>query len=149
MEKEFMESFLAEVRGIRRYQRRVSAFAIIVLLLVLVAAAYSIGLMNKNMKKSDRGVNEPVGSIEGQITDAIYNMDFEKALGVALEAEKKYPEDYYIKAWLGNIYMRLNDPANAEKMYARSYELYPHEESEIALSAIRKRLAEDDKKKKN
>ena len=38
----------------------------------------------------------------------------------------------------------MNDVTNAEEEYARAYELFPNEDNEKNLAAVRKRLAQED-----
>jgi len=54
----------------------------------------------------------------------------------------RQPDYYYGQGYLGAIYLAIGDVTNAESHYLRAYELFPNQEVEKDLSAVRKRLAE-------
>ena len=73
--------------------------------------------------------------------DAALNQgDNKKALSIAKEFCALQPNYHYAHAVLGSVYVALNDLPNAELAYVRAVELYPAEEHEKALAAVRKRL---------
>ena len=53
----------------------------------------------------------------------------------------RQPDYYYGHAYLGAIYLAMGDVTNAETQYSRAYKLFPNEESQKDLAAVRKRLA--------
>lgn len=53
------------------------------------------------------------------------------------------PKYYYAYVVLGATYVATGDFTNAESSYVRAVQLYPDEENEGALAAVRKRLAND------
>ena len=67
--------------------------------------------------------------------------DNQKALSLAKAFVTRQPSYHYSHATLGSVYVAMNDFTNAEAAYVRAVELYPAEEHEKALAAIRKRLA--------
>ena len=67
--------------------------------------------------------------------------DFPAALSMAQALVARQPDYYYGHAYLGAIYLAMGDVTNAETQYSRAYELFPNEESQKDLAAVRKRLA--------
>jgi cytochrome c-type biogenesis protein CcmH/NrfG len=53
----------------------------------------------------------------------------------------RQPSDYYGHSYLGIIYLAIGDVTNSEAEYSRAYQLFPSEDNEKSLSAVRKRLA--------
>jgi len=53
----------------------------------------------------------------------------------------RQPSDYYGHSYLGYIYLAVGDVTNSEAEYSRAYQLFPSEDNEKSLSAVRKRLA--------
>jgi Flp pilus assembly protein TadD len=50
-----------------------------------------------------------------------------------------HPDDYYAHGYLGYIYLQMGDLAHAREEYSRSYELWPSEDTQKHLEAVRKR----------
>ena len=53
----------------------------------------------------------------------------------------RQPNYYYGHAYLRAIYLAMDDVTNAEAQYSQAYRLFPNEESEKDLAAVRKRMA--------
>ena len=64
-------------------------------------------------------------------------------LSLAQSFVARLPNYHYTHACLGGVYVAMNDFTNAEAAYVRAVELYPAEEHEKALAAVRKRLARE------
>jgi tetratricopeptide (TPR) repeat protein len=47
------------------------------------------------------------------------------------------------KVATGNVYLAMGDLTNAEAQYLRAYELFPDDENQKPLTAIRKRIAKE------
>ena len=75
------------------------------------------------------------------VRTALDRGDNQKALSLAKSLVARQPDDHYSHATLGSVHVAMNDFTNAEVPYARAVELYPVEDNEKALAAIRKRLA--------
>ena len=75
-----------------------------------------------------------------QVTTAMRRQDFPKALSMGQALVASQPNYYYGHAYLGAIYMAMGDVTNAEAQYLRAHELFPNEESEKNLVAVRKRI---------
>jgi Flp pilus assembly protein TadD len=94
-------------------------------------------------------MQQPVGAAADtsdpwvQIQAALDRGDNREALSVAQSFVARVPGYHYSHACLGTVYIAMGDFTNAETAVARAVELYPCEEHEKALAAIRKRLARD------
>jgi cytochrome c-type biogenesis protein CcmH/NrfG len=62
-------------------------------------------------------------------------------MSMAQEGAARQPNYYYGHAYLGSIYLAMDDLTNAEAEYLRAYELFPNEANEKNLTAVRKRIA--------
>jgi len=75
------------------------------------------------------------------VQTAIRQLDYQRALSLAQANVAVQPSDYYGHSYLGIIYLAMGDVTNSEAEYLRAYQLFPSEENEKSLSAVRKRLA--------
>ena len=66
--------------------------------------------------------------------------DLDDALRIATELMNKNPRNAYGEQTLGFINKDMGALASAEKHFARAYELFPSEDNEKNLTAIRKAL---------
>ena len=89
---------------------------------------------------SHRKPSEPANAWTG-VTTAMRQLDYPKALAMAQANVTRLPRDYYGHTYLGTIYLAMGDVTNSEAEYLRAYELFPSEENEKNLTAVRKRLA--------
>ena len=76
-----------------------------------------------------------------QVTAAMRHQDFSRALSMGQALVAGQPDYYYGHAYLGAIYLAKGDITNAEAQYSRAYELFPNEQTEKDLAAVRKRKA--------
>ncbi len=74
---------------------------------------------------------------------AMRQSDYQKALKVAEKLATEHPSDYYAHEYLGNIYLALGDAVHAEAEYSRAYGLLPSEDMQKKLDAVRKRLGNE------
>ena len=79
-----------------------------------------------------------------RVTTAMRRQDFPAALSMAQTLVHHQPDYYYGHAYLGAIYLAMDDVTNAEAEYSQAYHLFPNEESEKDLAAVRKRMAGGD-----
>lgn len=54
---------------------------------------------------------------------------------------RRQPDYYYGHAYLGAIYLAMGDVTNAEMQYSWADKLFPNEENDKDLAAVRKRMA--------
>src|SRR5216684_980698 len=76
-----------------------------------------------------------------RVRTAMSRQDFPAALSMAQGLVTRQPNYYYGHGYLGAIYLAMGDVTNSEAEYSRAYELFPNEESEKDLAAVRKRMA--------
>ena len=72
---------------------------------------------------------------------AVRQLDYERALSFVKANIALKPYDYYGYQYLGIIYMAMGDVTNSEVAFSRAYALFPSEENEKYLAAVRKRMA--------
>ena len=127
MSDDINQEILAELRKVRRMFYLTLAFVI-------------VGALPAFYGGFSRGVSQAVPSWQ-RVTTAMQRQDFSVALSMAQALVASQPNYYYGHAYLGAIYLAMGDVTNAEAHYSRAYELFPNEESEKDLAAVRKRVA--------
>jgi cytochrome c-type biogenesis protein CcmH/NrfG len=130
MSEDINQEILAELRKVRSLNRRM--FYLILVLVIVIVLSFPVSRHLRGSSQAD--------SWE-QVTTAMKRQDFPEALSVAQALVARQPNDPYGHAYLGAIYLPMNDLTNAEAQYSRAYDLFPSEENEKNLAAIRKRLA--------
>ena len=126
MSEDINQEILAELRKLKRV-----FYLILVFIVVGSVPAFYAGFK--------RGLSTP--DSWDQVTTAMRHQDFRAALSLGRALVASQPNYYYGHAYLGAIYLALGDVTNAEAKYSRAYELFPSEESEKDLAAVRKRIA--------
>jgi cytochrome c-type biogenesis protein CcmH/NrfG len=129
MSEDINQEVLKELRKVTSWGRRV--FWLLLLLLIVSILSYPIS-------RRPRSASRP-GSWES-VTTAVRQQDFQTALAEAQALVAQEPSYYYGHAYLGAIYLAMGDVTNAELHYSRAYELFPNEEADKNLAAVRKRL---------
>jgi cytochrome c-type biogenesis protein CcmH/NrfG len=135
MSDDINQEVLAELRKMRTVSRRI--FYLVLLLLIAAVLSFPVSRRLRTSSLQD--------SWE-RVTTAMREQDFPQALSVAQTLVAREPGHYYGHAYLGAIYLATGDVANAEAEYSRAYDLFPSEENEKALTAIRKRLGSGNKR---
>jgi cytochrome c-type biogenesis protein CcmH/NrfG len=126
MSEDINQEILAELRKLKR------AFYVILVFIILGALpAFYAGFT--------RGYSQ--ANSWDRVRTAMSRQDFPAALSMAQALVARQPDYYYGHAYLGAIYLAMSDVTNAETQYSRAYELFPNEESQKDLAAVRKRLA--------
>lgn len=129
MEENIDEQILSELRKSNSLGR----LAIRLLIALLIILAASVIFRTYRMKKL-----APHVPIWTQISNARNDGDYKKEISLVQELLKDNPNDYYLHGYLGSIYIQIRDLENAEKHFAKAYDLFPLEESAEKLEAIRK-----------
>ena len=78
----------------------------------------------------------------------MHQYDYPRALKLTQGFLAAHPDDYYAHGYLGYIYLQMDDLAHAEEEYSRSYELWPSEDTQKHLEAVRKRKQSEASKQK-
>ena len=125
MSEDINQEILKELQKSRRSNQVLMAVIAIVLLLVSV---------------SHQKPAEPDHSWTA-VQTAVKQLDYSRALTMAQANVARQPSDYYGHSYLGFIYLAMGDVTNSEAEYSRAYQLFPSEDNEKSLSAVRKRLA--------
>ena len=126
MSEDINQAILAELRKLKR----VSCALLVFLILGTLPSFYSA--FKRDYSRADSW---------DRVTTMVRRQDFPAALSMAQSLVACQPDYYYGHAYLGAIYLAMGDVTNAETQYTRAYELFPSEEVEKDLAAIRKRLA--------
>ena len=126
MSEDINQQLLVEVRKLKR-----ALYLVLALVVILLVPSFYAGF-KRGAARAD--------SWE-QVTVLMRRQDFPAALSMAQGLVARQPDYYYGHAYLGAIYLAVGDTSNAEKHYARAYELFPNEESQKDLAAVRKRTA--------
>lgn len=149
MNEDTNQEMLQELRRLRR----ASQWSVYLCLLALagLAAYFAFVRPQSGRSRFARDVDayqrapEPAESGDAwtEIQPVLDRGDNQKALALARSFVTRQPSYHYSHAILGSVYVAMNDFTNAEAAYARAVELYPAEEHEKALVAIRKRLVRE------
>jgi len=131
MNDEINQQVLEELRGVRSICRRL--FWLLLLILIVSVLAFPI---------TQRSRSTSPGDSWSSVDTAMRQQDFSKALTEAQTLVARQPNYYYGHAYLGVIYLAMGDLTNSEAHYEHAYELFPMEQAEKDLAAVRKRIAE-------
>jgi len=124
MSEEINQEILKEIRKSRRSNQ---------IFLAVIAIAFLVGsLAHKKPFENDHSWTT--------VQTAVKQMDYPRALTMAQANVARYPSDYYGHSYLGYIYLAIGDTTNSEAEYLKAYQLFPSEENEKNLAAVRKRL---------
>ena len=144
------QEILSELRRLRRASQWSSylcliALAMLVAYIVFLRPQAGRSRFAREMDAYQRTQQQPAqgGDVWTEVQAALDRGDNEKALTLAKSFVERQPGYHYSHSTLGSVYIAINDFTNAEAAYARAVELYPAEDNEKTLVAIRKRLARD------
>lgn len=112
------------------------SFALILIILI------SAPLVYRCKAKQKTNYDTPIWT---QINNAKDRADHEEEIRLVKMLLDKDSNDYYLYIYLGSIYMSKGDLQNAEKHYARGYELFPLKEYDEYLKAVRKLIKQQKK----
>jgi cytochrome c-type biogenesis protein CcmH/NrfG len=116
-------------------------FALILLLFIVIAVgAYAyvkIRLYSHAQHTRQQHQEQPLSW--RAVDSAMECLDYDKALSLAQQITATNPDYYYGHLYLGNIHLARGQFDKAESEYSQAYELFPSEDTEKYLSALRKR----------
>ena len=127
MSEDINQEILVELRKIRTIGRRM-CYLIAVFIILCAVPGFRYGLSHGSASWE-------------QVTSAMRRQNFPAALSMAQSLVRSQPDSYYGHSYLGYIYLAMDDVTNAEVQYSRAYQLFPSEENEKNLAAVRKRMA--------
>lgn len=125
-----------------RQLRRATNIALIVCIILVIGFAIYLPVRYRSLASSrSRQVTQqtPTDSYNS-VRSAMECLDYDKATQILLRIVQQYPNDYYGLAYLGNIAVTTGRLKEAESYYSRAYALFPTDDYEKALRAVRKRL---------
>jgi len=137
MSEEIEKQILEELRSQTRFNKLTAIIAACIIG-ALLTATFITEIVRSRAKSAQSNPKPWAG-----VTAAYERYDFDKAIALAEPLVAKHPNDDYGCSYLAQIYFLKGDLANAEKNYAHAYELFPSEEHEKSLAAIRKRRAHE------
>jgi cytochrome c-type biogenesis protein CcmH/NrfG len=71
----------------------------------------------------------------------IDRQEFKRAFAVAERLVAQAPRNPYGHSVLGQLFLAVDDIKNAEIQYSMAYDLFPSDEAQETLQALRKRMA--------
>jgi cytochrome c-type biogenesis protein CcmH/NrfG len=123
MSEDSNQEILAELRKLKRI-----FYAILVFIILGFIPSFYYGVTRDSSDSWER------------VTTAMRRQSFPAALSMAQTLVQRQPDYSYGHAWLGAIYLAMDDVTNSEAQYSRAYQLFPSEEYEKDLAAVRKRM---------
>jgi cytochrome c-type biogenesis protein CcmH/NrfG len=127
MSEDINQEILVELRKIRTISRRM-CYLIVVFIIVCAVPFFQQG------RRQDSDSWQ-------QVRAAVDRGDCQKALSMAQALVARQPDYAYGRAYLGFVYLAMDDLTNAEAEYSRAYQLFPDEADQKYLDAVRKRMA--------
>jgi cytochrome c-type biogenesis protein CcmH/NrfG len=127
---------------LQRLQRASNIAAIVCVALVIGFAIYlPIRYRSLASSRSHQLTQQTPTDSYSAVRSAMDRLDYEKSTSMLQRIAQQYPNDYYAFAYLGNIALATGKLKDAETYYARAYALFPTDDYEKPLRAVRKRLA--------
>lgn len=142
-DSEISAQLLEEVRKLNRLSRASTIWFTIWMIVVF-------GFMISSSIRVWRGSPSEHKEAElswGDIRDKMDRGHYDEAISDAKGLVQKTPKDWYGHASLAYFYLSKGDLREAEKEYATAFRLWPIEDNEKTLKAIRKRIDLDAKEK--
>ena len=124
MSEDINQEILAELRKLKRI-----FYALLVVFILMAIPPFYYG------------VHQDSSNSWEQVRTVVGRQHFRRALAMAQTLVAARPDYAYGRVYLGYIYLALDDVTNAEAQYSQAYQLYPSEDYEKDLAAVRKRLA--------
>jgi cytochrome c-type biogenesis protein CcmH/NrfG len=124
MSEDINQAILVELRKLKRL-----FYAILFFFILASVPAFYAGLTHDSPDSWER------------VSAAMRQQNFPAALSMAQSLVRQQPDYYYGHAYLGVIYLAMDDVTNAEVQYSRAYQLFPNEDGRKDLAAVQKRLA--------
>jgi cytochrome c-type biogenesis protein CcmH/NrfG len=130
-----VSELLQEFKSLRK---KIEANATVVLVVIIILAASSIYQNHfSSARNRDRRQEDNWRSASNEMD----MLEFDKAAAIVQRLIDKNPNYYYGYSFLGYIALQKNELKEAEKQFARAYQLFPTSDNEQKLQAVQKRLA--------
>ncbi|MEK9138564.1 MAG: hypothetical protein AAB393_15685 [Bacteroidota bacterium] len=137
MNEETEKQILNELRRLNTFNRRSLVF-IPVFIVAIVGLLIFMDYLTGRLRWQ-----KPHSASWTEVQLAMDREDNDEALRLATILMTKSHTNYYGESWLGSIYHAKGELQQAEQHYARAYDLFPTEDGEKKLTAIRKVLKQE------
>ena len=141
MNEETEKQILEELRcmhALARKYHKANMVAVAILGVFVVAFLVTIPLRHR-LHSHGRSPSAPTESWREART-LLDQGEMEKGKQMIERLLVKYPNYYYGHSLLGSVYQQMGNPEAAEKCYVRAVDLFPDEDNEKTLAAIRKAI---------
>ncbi|HUI08186.1 MAG TPA: hypothetical protein VL486_14395 [Verrucomicrobiae bacterium] len=128
MDNDINQKILVELQKLRKTIQWTSVISVLVLVAICIGAVAFV-----------RSRQASQANPWADVTAAMHQYDYPKALKLAQQLAAAHPDDYYSHYYLGWIYVEMGDLAQGDAEYARAYQLWPSEDMQKRLEAVRKR----------
>jgi tetratricopeptide (TPR) repeat protein len=139
MEDQNLKELVQEIRKYHTWQKNLTKWISIALspfLLVCLVMAVLEGFKVGPFRESP-----DTPPLSGRDFDAAMSQaELPKALDIAKRLETKAPTDFMAQWRLGRVYLALGNQQEAERHYAKAYEILPDKQAEDQLAAVRKAI---------
>jgi cytochrome c-type biogenesis protein CcmH/NrfG len=134
-----MSNDLSEIlEELKRLGKKVGEHTTVV---VIVLIGLTVSTIYQNHFSSARNRDRSHEDNWRSATNEMDMLEFDKAAAIVQRLIDKNPNYYYGYSFLGYIALQKNELKEAEKQFARAYELFPTSDNEQKLRAVQKRLA--------
>jgi cytochrome c-type biogenesis protein CcmH/NrfG len=141
MTEETDRQILEELRNLNRLIRKAHwANVVAMTVLAVFVIAFFATLPLRHRLYSHHQPTMPVADSWRQARTLLDQGETEKGKEMLERLLRKYPDYYYGHVLMGSVYQEAGDLRSAEKSYARAAELFPDEDNEKTLVAIRKAI---------
>jgi tetratricopeptide (TPR) repeat protein len=108
--------------------------------IVILIAFVGIYVPFRVMRSHSRSDSARTATSWGQVTSLMDAAEYDAAMAMTEVLIEKAPDYYYGYSFLGASYLAKGDFAKAEENFAKAYELFPTEDNEKDLLAVREIL---------
>jgi cytochrome c-type biogenesis protein CcmH/NrfG len=138
-ERQILEE-LRKLNALAGKANRTNTVALTILGGVLLAlAVVTIPLRHRLLSRPQS--SSPITDSWRQARTLLFDQDeIQQAKEMVERLLQKHPDYYYGHSLLGSVYQELGNLEAAEKSYARAVELFPDEDNEKTLAAVRKAI---------
>ncbi len=137
MNDDITKQILEELREANQFNRKAHRFySTILVIILIISIMLPFGFRQLGLLKSRSQTEEK--QTWRQVENLLDQAEYAKALELTHSLVKKSPNYWYGYSYLGTIYHAMGDVAKAEENYAKAHNLFPDEENEKTLKAIRK-----------
>lgn len=141
MNEEIEKQIVDELRSLNAFARKASKtnrMALVMLGVLVAAIIVSIPLRHR-LNSRARSASQTTDSWQ-QARTLLDQGATDKGREMIERLLQKNPDYFYGHALMGSVYQELGDLDAAEKSYARAADLFPNDDNEKTLTAIRKAI---------